>query len=217
MNLIFFGAPNAGKGTYAQGIKNDFMITQVSSGDMLREEVKTSSVLGKKIKELIDAGKFVDDQTMIELFKQRLTEKDCEKGFILDGFPRTLPQAQALDEMLESLNKKIDLVLSFEVPIETLIDRVTGRRTCPKCNRIFHVRNVPPKVEGKCDDCGIDLIKRVDDNEETLRKRVKEFQEKTAPLIEYYDRKKLLLKVDGDRLPEIVLKELKEMLKERFG
>ncbi|HDD53243.1 MAG: adenylate kinase [Aquificota bacterium] len=197
MNIIMLGPPGAGKGTQAKMLVERLGIPQISTGDMLREAVKEGTELGKKAKEFMDAGKLVPDEVVIGIVKERLAQPDCEKGFILDGFPRTIPQAEALDKVLEELGKKIDYVINVAVPNEELITRLTGRRTCRQCGAMYHVVFNPPKEEGKCDKCGGELYQRDDDKEETIRQRLEVYEAQTAPLIDYYGKKGVLYNIDG--------------------
>jgi len=197
MNIVFLGPPGAGKGTQAKRITERYGIPQISTGDMFREHLSKGTELGKKAKEYMDKGQLVPDEIVLGMVEERLKQPDCEKGFILDGFPRTVPQAEALDEMLAKWGKKIDYAIAIEVPDEELVKRLTGRRTCKNCGMMYHVIFKPPKVEGKCDACGGELYQRADDNEETVRNRLKVYHESTAPLIDYYERKGVLHRVDG--------------------
>jgi len=197
VNIIMLGPPGAGKGTQAKMLVERLGIPQISTGDMLREAVKEGTELGKKAKEFMDAGKLVPDEVVIGIVKERLAQPDCEKGFILDGFPRTIPQAEALDKVLEELGKKIDYVINVAVPNEELITRLTGRRTCRQCGAMYHVVFNPPKEEGKCDKCGGELYQRDDDKEETIRQRLEVYEAQTAPLIDYYGKKGVLYNIDG--------------------
>ncbi|HFC98063.1 MAG TPA: adenylate kinase [Thermosulfurimonas dismutans] len=197
MNIVFLGPPGAGKGTQAKRISEKYGIPQISTGDMFREHLSKGTELGKKAKEYMDKGQLVPDEIVLGMVEERLKQPDCEKGFILDGFPRTVPQAEALDEMLAKWGKKIDFAIAIEVPDEELVKRLTGRRTCKNCGMMYHIIFKPPKVEGKCDACGGELYQRADDNEETVRNRLKVYHESTAPLIEYYEKKGVLHRIDG--------------------
>ncbi len=197
MNIVFLGPPGAGKGTQAKRITEKYGIPQISTGDMFREHLSKGTELGQKAKEYMEKGQLVPDEIVLSMVEERLKQPDCEKGFILDGFPRTVAQAEALDEMLSKLGKKIDYAIAIEVPDEELVERLTGRRTCKKCGMMYHVKFKPPKVEGKCDACGGELYQRPDDNEETVRNRLKVYHESTAPLIEYYEKKGVLHRIDG--------------------
>jgi len=197
MNLILLGPPGAGKGTQAKMLIDAYGIPQISTGDMLREAVKNQTALGMEAKKYMDSGQLVPDEVVIGLAKDRIAKPDCEKGFMLDGFPRTVPQAEALDKVLAGMGKKIDHVISIEVPNSELMGRLTGRRTCKACGQGFHVMFDPPKVEGVCDKCGGQLYQRDDDNEETVGNRLKVYASQTEPLIDYYKAKGLLRPIDG--------------------
>ncbi len=212
MNLILLGAPGAGKGTQAKLIVEKYGIPQISTGDMLREAVAKGTELGKKAKEYMDKGELVPDEIVIGIVKERLQQPDCEKGFILDGFPRTLKQAEELDKMLEELGKKIDAVINVSVPEEEVVKRIVNRRTCKNCGAVYHLIYNPPKEEGKCDKCGGELYQRDDDKEETVRARYKVYKEQTEPLIEYYSKKGLLYNVDGTKSIEEVFEEIQKIL-----
>ncbi|MBP2667833.1 MAG: adk [Deltaproteobacteria bacterium] len=186
MGIILLGPPGAGKGTQAKKLTGEFSIPQISTGDMLREAVKNGTDLGKKAKGFMDAGGLVPDEVVIGIVKERLAAKDCAKGFILDGFPRTIPQAQALDRVAKELGKEIRFVLSLEVDQNELMERLCGRRTCTGCGAMFHVKFNPPKAAGKCDKCGTALIQRDDDKEETITARLANYNKATAPLLDYY-------------------------------
>lgn len=197
MNLILLGAPGAGKGTQAQMIVDRYHIPQISTGDILRTAVKKKTPLGVKAKGFMDQGKLVPDELVIGIIEERLKASDCYPGFILDGFPRTIAQAEALQPILIKMAKSIDHVINIEVDDEELVRRLTGRRTCKNCGAMFHVLFHPPKKEQVCDRCGGSLYQREDDREETIRTRLKEYQKQTAPLIDYYQQKKTLRSVQG--------------------
>lgn len=186
MGIILLGAPGSGKGTQAKKLTDSFSIPQVSTGDMLREAVKNNTEMGRQAKGFMDQGSLVPDEVVIGIVKDRLRAKDCEKGFILDGFPRTIPQAQALDRVLKELGKEITSVLSLEVDEEEIMERLCGRRTCSGCGAMYHVRFNSPKSEGRCDRCGGTLLQRDDDKEETIRARLVNYKKSTEPLIDYY-------------------------------
>ncbi len=197
MNLILLGPPGAGKGTQAKKMVDAYGIPQISTGDMLREAVKNQTQLGIEAKKFMDAGQLVPDEVVIGLVKERMTKPDTDKGFMLDGFPRTVPQAEELDKVLAALKKDINDVVSIEVANEELMGRLTGRRTCKACGAGFHVIFDPPKEEGKCDKCSGELYQRDDDNEATVSNRLKVYDSQTKPLIDYYQGKSLLRPVDG--------------------
>ncbi len=197
MNIVFLGPPGAGKGTQAKKIAEKYGIPQISTGDMFREHLSKGTELGLKAKEYMDKGQLVPDEVVLGMVEERLKQPDCEKGFILDGFPRTVPQAEALDQLLEKMGKKIDYAICIDVPDEELVKRLTGRRTCKKCGMMYHVMFKPPKEEGKCDVCGGELYQRADDNEETVRNRLKVYHEQTEPIIQFYEKKGVLHRIDG--------------------
>lgn len=212
MNLILLGAPGAGKGTQAKKIVEKYGIPQISTGDMLREAVAKGTELGRKAKEYMDRGELVPDEVVIGIVKERLSRQDCEKGFILDGFPRTLKQAEALDAMLEELGKKIDAVINVDVPEEEIIKRIVYRRTCRNCGAVYNLIYSPPKEDMKCDSCGGELYQRDDDKEETVKARLRVYREQTEPLIDYYARKGILHNVDGTKNIDEVFTEVEKIL-----
>ena len=194
MKIIALGSPGVGKGTYAKLIVEKYGIITISSGDLFRENIKNETELGKKAKELIDAGHLVPDEITIEMMKERLSREDTQKGFVLDGFPRTIPQAEALAEFVE-----VDMAINFKADKEIIMQRLTGRRTCKKCAATFHMVNLPPQVEGVCDKCEGELIQRSDELPEVIEERLKVYEEQTAPLIDYYKEKGLLAEIDANR------------------
>ncbi|HHI96469.1 MAG TPA: adenylate kinase [Thermodesulfatator atlanticus] len=212
MNIVFLGPPGAGKGTQAKMIAEKYGIPQISTGDMFREHLSKGTELGKKAKEYMDKGALVPDEIVLGMVEERLKQPDCEKGFILDGFPRTVPQAEALDKLLEKLGKKIDYAILIDVPDEELVKRLTGRRTCKKCGMMYHVMFKPPKEEGKCDVCGGELYQRADDNEETVRNRLKVYHEQTEPIIAYYEKKGVLHRIDGMGSIEEIFNRIVQLL-----
>lgn len=197
MKLILLGPPGAGKGTQAKMLTETFAIPQISTGDILRAAVKDGTPMGLKAKEYMDAGGLVPDEVVVGIVRDRLQEQDCVSGFILDGFPRTVAQADALQASLHELNKDLDRVISLQVDTEALVERLTGRRTCSDCGRGYHVSFDPPAKDNVCDSCGAQLFQRVDDREETIRKRLDVYAEQTAPLIAYYRKAGRLLELDG--------------------
>jgi adenylate kinase len=215
MNIIFLGPPGAGKGTQAKILVEKYGIPQISTGDMLREHVAKGTELGLKAKEYMEKGQLVPDEIILGMVKERLSQADAQKGFILDGFPRTVAQAEALDKILEEMGKKIEFVLALIVPDEELVTRLTGRRTCKNCGMMYHIKFKPSKVEGKCDACGGELYQRADDNEETVRNRLKVYHEQTAPLIEYYRKKGVLFEVDGNKSIEEITQQLINILEKK--
>ncbi|HIQ02837.1 MAG TPA: adenylate kinase [Desulfurococcales archaeon] len=208
VNLVLLGPPGVGKGTYAKELSRRLGIPHISTGDIFREEVKKGTPLGLKVKEYLDRGVLVPDSIVNEVVKQRLSMDDCRRGFILDGYPRTLNQAKALDSMV-----RIDAALYFTAPKEVIIERVSGRRICPKCGAIYHVKNIPPKKPGICDICGSKLIQREDDKPEVVERRLRVYEETMRPVIEYYRSKGLLIEVDASEpvVERIVLKAIEEL------
>ncbi len=206
------GPPGVGKGTQASELAKLCGIPQISTGDILRDNVKRGTELGMQAKAIMERGDLVPDEVVIGIIAQRLTEPDCEPGFILDGFPRTVAQADALGEMLERMGRGIDRVINVQAADETLVRRISGRRTCRSCGRLYHVEFSPPAAEGICDACGGELYQRDDDKEETVRRRLEEYRAKTEPLIEYYRQSGLLVDVDGEAPPETVFAALRELL-----
>ncbi len=208
MMLILLGAPGAGKGTQAEQICQRLHIPAISTGNILREALKSGTELGLKAKSFMDAGNLVPDDVVIDMLKERISEPDCKDGFILDGFPRTIPQAEALDAMGVSIDRVIDI----EVPDEKIVTRMSGRRVCEKCGASYHLVYNPPKVEGVCDKCAGALVQRKDDNAETVRDRLTVYHNQTEPLKSYYAAQGKLFQVDGDRDVAVVsadiLKEL---------
>jgi adenylate kinase len=197
MNIILLGPPGAGKGTQAKRLIDKYGIPQISTGDMLRAALKEGTPLGLEAKKYMDAGTLVPDSVVIGLVKERIQKPDCSKGYMLDGFPRNVSQAEALDKMLGELGMKIDHVVSIEVPNSELMGRLTGRRTCRACGAGFHVMFDPPKKEGVCDKCSGELYQRDDDNEKTVSSRLKVYDDQTKPLIEYYVKQAKIRSVDG--------------------
>jgi adenylate kinase len=199
MNLILLGGPGAGKGTQAKKLIDKYQVPQISTGDILRAAVKEGTEMGRKAKEFMDAGKLVPDEVVIGIIKDRLAQADCKKGFILDGFPRTVPQAEALGKVLEGLKTGIDHVISIDVDEEALVIRLTGRRTCKNaaCGQMFHIKFTPPQKEGVCDKCGGELYQRDDDNETTVRSRLTTYNQATAPLIDFYTKQGLVRPIAG--------------------
>lgn len=211
--LIFMGPPGGGKGTQAQRLQDDYGIVQLSTGDMLRAAVTSGSEIGLKAKAVMDAGKLVSDDIVIGIIDERLDQADCANGFILDGFPRTVAQAQALDGLLSNKGLALDAVLELRVPDELLVDRITGRYTCAKCGAGYHDSFKKPKVEGVCDSCGsTEFKRRADDNAETVTSRLEAYHAQTAPLLPYYEGKGLLTVVDGTLPIDEVTRQLEAAL-----
>jgi adenylate kinase len=203
MKLIIFGPPSAGKGTQAQRLSEKYGIPQVSTGDLLREAVAKQTSLGVKIKSYLETGRLGPDDLIVQLISDRVSRPDCADGYLLDGFPRTMGQAVELDKMTD-----IDLVLSIVVDLELLVERAIGRRICKECASVYHVKFSPPKVEGVCDKCGGALIQRDDDREETVRKRLSVYTEQTAPLIDHFRAKGILVDIDGSLGIEAVSEQM---------
>jgi adenylate kinase len=199
MRTILLGPPGAGKGTQAETIVKEFSIPHISTGDIFRHNIKEGTALGKKAKEYMDQGLLVPDELTVELVKDRLLNDDCKAGFLLDGFPRTIAQADALGDALKSMSQKLDYVVNIEVDSNLLITRAVGRRVCKDCGQTYHMTFNKPEKEGICDKCGGELLQRKDDTEETVSKRISVYQEQTAPLIEYYSNKGILLNVNGEK------------------
>lgn len=213
--MIFLGAPGAGKGTQAEKISGRMNIPHISTGDMFREAVSNQTELGKKAGEYMDRGELVPDEVVVGIVKERLLKPDCKQGCILDGFPRTLPQAEALDEVLDEMGKSVDYVLNIEVSEEEVVKRLTGRRTCRNCGTIYHIEFNKPEREGVCGKCGGELYQRDDDKEETVRNRLRVYGEKTAPLVNYYRRKGVLINIDGEQSVGEVTDEIMRVLENK--
>ena len=199
MKIIMLGAPGAGKGTHAKKITEKFGIPAISTGDIFRENIKNGTELGKKAKEYMDAGNLVPDELVCDLVVDRLKQDDCKNGYILDGFPRTIPQAEALTAALAKDDDAIDYALEIFIEDQAIIDRMSGRRVCQSCGATYHVVNIPPKTEGVCDECDGELIVRDDDAPETVKKRLDVYHEQTAPLIDYYKKQGILKVIDGSK------------------
>ncbi|MEK3733337.1 MULTISPECIES: adenylate kinase [Paenibacillus] len=213
MNILFMGPPGAGKGTQAEHIVNEFGIPHISTGDAFRLAIKQGTPVGIKAKEYIDQGLLVPDDVTIGIVEERLQQSDCEKGFLLDGFPRTLSQAEALDEILARLSTQLDHVINLKVDRDKLMARLTGRRICKQCGSTYHVIFNPPKQEGICDKCGGELYQRSDDNEESVGIRLDEYINKTAPLLTFYENKGLLRQIDGDQEIDAVSAQIASILR----
>jgi len=213
MNIIFQGPPGAGKGTQAKKIVAKFNVPQISTGEIFRAAMKEGTEMGLKAKSYIDKGDLVPDEIVVGIVADRLKEADCEAGFLLDGFPRTLPQADALADVLKEMNRTLNHVVQLDVPDSELMKRLTGRRVCKACGEEFHVMFKVPKVEGTCDKCGGDVYQRSDDNEESIGKRLTEYHRQTKPLIEYYRERNVLLEVNGLGTMDEVFERIESALK----
>ncbi|MCI8636082.1 MAG: adenylate kinase [Eubacterium sp.] len=199
MKIIMLGAPGAGKGTQAKQIADKYQIPHISTGDIFRANIKEGTELGTKAKSYMDQGLLVPDELVVELVADRIVKDDCKNGFVLDGFPRTIPQAEALDEALAKMNQKMDYAIDVDVPDENIVSRMGGRRACLSCGATYHIVNIPTKVEGICDKCGNAVVLRDDDQPETVQKRLSVYHEQTQPLIDYYNSRGILKSVDGTR------------------
>lgn len=212
MKIIMLGAPGAGKGTQAKQIAGKYQIPHISTGDIFRANIKEGTALGAKAKTFMDQGLLVPDELVVELVADRIVKDDCKRGFVLDGFPRTIPQAKALDEALAKMSGKMDYAIDVDVPDENIVRRMGGRRACLNCGATYHVVSIPTKVEGICDNCGNPVVLRDDDQPETVQKRLSVYHEQTQPLIDYYSGQGILKTVDGTRPMEDVFAEIVEIL-----
>ena len=214
MKIIMLGAPGAGKGTQAKMIAEKCGIPHISTGDIFRANIKNGTELGAKAKEYMDKGLLVPDELVCDLVVDRIQQADCEKGYILDGFPRTIPQAEALENALNAIEQKLDYAIDIDVPDENIINRMSGRRACGGCGATYHVLFNPTKVEGKCDVCGESLILRDDDKPETVKKRLDVYHTQTQPLIDFYTERKVLVEVDGTQSMDKVFDDIMKILGE---
>ncbi len=212
IDLVFLGPPGAGKGTYARKLKEILGIPHISTGDIFREAVAAGTELGRKVKHILESGELVPDEIVNEVVRERLSEPDCEKGFILDGYPRTVAQAEALDEMLREMGRSLMWAILFDVPEDVVVQRITNRRVCPKCGRIYNLITNPPKEDNLCDECKVPLIQREDDKEEVVRKRYRVYMENTLPVVEYYEKKGKLQKIDGTAGLDAVIEEVLKLV-----
>jgi adenylate kinase len=212
MKIIMLGAPGAGKGTQAKQIAGKYGIPHISTGDIFRANIKEGTELGKKAKEYMDQGLLVPDELTCDLVVDRINQEDCKNGFVLDGFPRTIPQAEALDAALTKLGQKMDYAIDVDVPDENIVNRMGGRRACINCGATYHIVSIPPKKEGVCDTCGNELVLRDDDKPETVQKRLDVYHEQTQPLIDYYTKQGILKSVDGTQPMEDVFAAIVKIL-----
>ncbi len=212
MRIVMLGAPGAGKGTQAKMLAEKCGIPHISTGDIFRANIKEGTELGKQAKSYMDQGKLVPDSLTIQLIMDRLGEEDCKKGYILDGFPRTIPQAESLDAALKNVNDKLDFAIDVEVPDENIKERMSGRRACLSCGATYHIAFAPPKTEGVCDHCKGELVLRDDDKPETVQERLTVYHNQTQPLIQYYEKQKLLVTIDGLQTVEKVFQDILKTL-----
>ena len=212
MRVVFLGAPGVGKGTQADRIAAQYQVAKISTGDLLREAVRSQSTLGLEAKSYMDQGKLVPDAVVIGLVREKLADPSCVKGFVLDGFPRTVPQAEALGAVLISKGIALNRVVNFQVSREDIVRRLSGRRSCSKCQATFHVELAPPKVDGMCDRCGEPLVQRSDDCRDAIEMRLKVYDEQTAPLVRYYQERGLLFQLDGSGAVDVVFQHLSQEL-----
>ena len=212
MKIVMLGAPGAGKGTQAKMIAEKYSIPRISTGDIFRANIKNGTELGKKAKSFIDKGQLVPDELTLDLIMDRFKEDDCKNGYVLDGFPRTIPQAEALDEALKANGEKVDFAIDIDVPDENIVRRMGGRRACVNCGATYHIVYSPTKVEGKCDKCGEELIVRDDDKPETVLSRLEVYHNQTQPLIDYYNEQGILKSVDGTIDMKDVFNEIVKIL-----
>lgn len=210
-SAILLGAPGSGKGTLAAQLKARWNVAHISTGDMFREAVKAESPMGLKASEFMKAGKLVPDDVTIGVVQERFSKEDVKKGFILDGYPRTIAQAEALDKILEKNKLKLDTVILLNIDESMIVDRITGRRTCSKCSSVYHIKTVRPKVENICDKCGGELIQRKDDTKEVVVERLAAYNKQTAPLVDFYRNKKLLQEIDASRSPEFMMQQVEAL------
>jgi len=212
MRVVLLGPPGAGKGTQALKIAKEFDIPHISTGDIFRQNLRDNTELGKLAKEYMDKGLLVPDEVTNRIVEDRLQKEDCQKGFLLDGYPRNIPQAEELDKFLEERGHSLTAVINIQVEREALIDRITGRRVCPVCGATYHIKTSPPKVDNVCDKCGSELIQRSDDKLESVVKRLEVYEKETKPLIDYYTRKDILVNIDGNKSIDEVFEDIKKAL-----
>lgn len=212
MKIIMLGAPGAGKGTQAKMIAEKYGLPHISTGDIFRANIKNGTELGKEAKEYMDKGLLVPDELTVRLLLDRVAQDDCKNGYVLDGFPRTIPQAEVLDEKLSDLGEKVDYAINVDVPDENIVNRMSGRRACLNCGATYHIVSIPPKKEGICDVCASALVLRDDDRPETVQNRLKVYHEQTQPLIDFYEKKGVLRSVDGTLPMEEVFTAITKIL-----
>lgn len=212
MNILIMGPAGAGKGTMSDLILKEYDIPHISTGDMLRENVRNNTELGKMAKTYMEAGKLVPDDVINAMVEDRLQQPDCQKGYLLDGFPRTLVQAEEFKKIAEKIGKPVESVIALEVDFDQLVDRITGRRICPKCGAIYHIRNHAPKVEGICDECGAELTQRKDDTVEQLKVRMEEYDKSTKPVIDFFEPLGVVSHINAGQAKELVFAEVKKAL-----
>lgn len=212
MKIIMLGAPGAGKGTQAKMIAEKYGLPHISTGDIFRANIKNGTELGKEAKEYMDKGLLVPDELTVRLLLDRVAQDDCKNGYVLDGFPRTIPQAEVLDEKLSELGEKVDFAINVDVPDENIVNRMSGRRACLNCGATYHIVSIPPKKEGICDVCASALVLRDDDKPETVQNRLKVYHDQTQPLIDFYEKKGVLRSVDGTLPMEEVFTAITKIL-----
>lgn len=212
MKIVMLGAPGAGKGTQAKMIAEKYSIPHVSTGDIFRANIKEGTPLGLEAKSYMDQGKLVPDELTVKILLDRVAKDDCKNGYVLDGFPRTIPQAEVLKDALSKLNDKIDYAVNVDVPDENIVKRMSGRRACVTCGATYHIEHVPPKKEGICDKCGSELILRDDDKPETVLNRLKVYHDQTQPLIDFYNNEGVLREVNGTRDVKVVFEDIVSIL-----
>ncbi len=215
MRLVLLGPPGAGKGTQAELILKYFKIPHISTGDILREHIKNNTALGQKVKEYTDSGRLVPDDIILEIVQDRISKDDCSNGFLFDGFPRTIAQAEALDSILAEKGIELDFVINLDVEDQIIIDRILNRRFCPKCGKIYNLKLNPPKKDNICDDCNVELQQRKDDKLEVIKNRLEVYRQQTQPLITYYNSKNILINVPGDDTPEHIFEQIKKAIEDR--
>lgn len=212
MRVVFLGAPGVGKGTQAERIASQYRLAKISTGDLLREAVRNQTTLGLEAKSFMDQGQLVPDSVVIGLVREKLGDSSCANGFVLDGFPRTVPQAEELGKALSAKSEALDLVVNFQVSREDVVRRLSGRRSCPKCQATFHIEFAKPKVDEVCDRCGDSLVQRNDDRRDAIETRLKVYDEQTTPLVRYYDERRVLSSVDASGSVDVVFEHLVRVL-----